>query len=341
MANANDVSFEIDAGVVLAKLHLAGAQAVSNKVQVLNSGIQNQSNYLQPPKPENPGKVLFDCDNKGGSYQMAMTSSIASGFVSYKCKVDIKKLKEFNEALARYNESKGKDNALSSELSASSESTSKTGSSASSNNASDSTDKVTDDVDKNAINTAKKENSESSSQSKTEGSKDNSKNTSEDSKGKLGEEAKVLLKVMKDYGFKAYKEDPNDVDASMAAFKKSIEEENITRKEEYQKNLDVQKKDAYQTAKAYFEQFAGKDNSSKIKPQDIVVIGRTVGDLGKAPKIEDISKLCTVKKYKIEVNNNSREIAALEEKTHAENINEYISFYPIFSTGFGVETETI
>ena len=48
-----------------------------------------------------------------------------------------------------------------------------------------------------------------------------------------------------------------------------------------------------------------------------------------------------MKKYKIEVNNNSREIAALEEKTHAENINEYISFYPIFSTGFGVETETM
>lgn len=341
MANANDVIFEIDAGVVLAKLHLAGAQAVSNKVQVLNSGIENQSNYLQPPKPENPGKVLFDCDNKSGAYQMAMTSSIAGGFVSYKCKVDIKKLNEFNEALAKYNESKGKDNALSSELSASSEYTSKTGSSASGNNTSGSIEKVTDDVDKNAINNAKKENSESSSQSKTEGSKDNTKNTSEDSKGELNEEAKALLKVMKDYGFKAYKEDPKDIDASMAAFKNAIEEENTARKEEYQKNLDVQKKDAYQTTKAYFEQFAGKDNSSKIKPQDIVVIGRTVGNSGKAPKVEDISKLCTIKKYKIEVNDNSREIAALEETTHTENVNEYISFYPIFSTGFGVETETM
>ena len=94
---------------------------------------------------------------------MAMTSSIASGSVPHKCKVDIKKLKEFNEALAKYNESKGKDNALSSELSSSSESTSKTGSSASGNNASGSTEKVTDDVDKNAINNAKKENSKSSS----------------------------------------------------------------------------------------------------------------------------------------------------------------------------------
>ena len=71
------------------------------------------------------------------------------------------------------------------------------------------------------------------------------------------------------------------------------------------------------------------------------MIGRTVGDSSKAPKVEYISKLCTIKKYKIEVNDNSREIAALEEKTHAENVNEYISFYPIFSTGFGVETETM
>ena len=50
---------------------------------------------------------------------------------------------------------------------------------------------------------------------------------------------------MKDYGFKGYNEDPKDIDASMVAFKDAIEEENTARKEEYQKNLDVQKKDAY------------------------------------------------------------------------------------------------
>lgn len=302
MANPNDVSFEIDAGKALAKLHLAGASVVSNRVQVLNSGIQDQKDFSKPD-PENPQKTQFDLGNRTGEYQAAVVP-IKNYFVSYQCRIDIDKLTAFKDALGKYNNVKGGNKV----------------------STTSSTDTVTSNIDKNAISNAKAKN----------------KNVDQSSIN-LTKEAKDLLSVMKSYKLKDYKENQNDMTASIKSFRDAVEKENAHRKEERKKSAKKAKSELYDIIVEYFQTFIGKP-ADNIKLQDVVMIGRTTGEAktaAAAPKTEDISKLCSVDDYKISAKDNSDEIAALEEVVQSKDVNAYISFYPIFAVGFSVEMETM
>ena len=65
---ADNVLFEVDASQIIAKLHLAGVQAVSLEKDefIVNTGILNDDANA---KPDKPGKVMFDLKNSSGEYQ--------------------------------------------------------------------------------------------------------------------------------------------------------------------------------------------------------------------------------------------------------------------------------
>lgn len=78
-----DALFTINAGQILAKLHLAGKTQAPNFV-VINTGIKGES---KSDTPENPGKTMFDFSNKTGEYEACF---VATG-IEYKEKLDLNK----------------------------------------------------------------------------------------------------------------------------------------------------------------------------------------------------------------------------------------------------------
>lgn len=84
MANPNDAVFEINAGKILAKLHLAGQQAIPNSIPI-NTGIVNP---VAKADPKNLGNVEFNLDNKSGEYQFAVLK-----LLSYQVEIDLNKNK--------------------------------------------------------------------------------------------------------------------------------------------------------------------------------------------------------------------------------------------------------
>lgn len=61
MANSNDILFTIDAGKILATLHLAAVTQAPNYKPIYNTGIKD---CTESDTPENPGKATFDFSNK-------------------------------------------------------------------------------------------------------------------------------------------------------------------------------------------------------------------------------------------------------------------------------------
>lgn len=105
MANPNDAVFEIDAGKILAKLHLAGQQAIPNSIPI-NTGIVNP---VAKADPKNPGNVEFNLDNKSGEYQFAVLK-----LLKYQVQINLKKNKNLmklqeNLEKAKKEDSKKKD----------------------------------------------------------------------------------------------------------------------------------------------------------------------------------------------------------------------------------------
>ena len=99
MASEPKALFTIDAGKILAKLHLAAQQQAPNCV-VINTGIKNPSGKQDP---KDPGKVEFDFENKSGEYQ-ACFGWTADNRYTYKVAIDPaknKKLKKLLEDLAK------------------------------------------------------------------------------------------------------------------------------------------------------------------------------------------------------------------------------------------------
>ena len=62
MADDKEVVFEVNAGQILAKLHLGCVQMYKGKVKFYNSGIVGKDDGT----PENPGDCMFDMNNKSG-----------------------------------------------------------------------------------------------------------------------------------------------------------------------------------------------------------------------------------------------------------------------------------
>jgi hypothetical protein len=75
MANQNDPFFTIDAGKILAKLHLAAKTQVTTKDAVVeNSGIEDEE---KNDTPEKPGKTTFNLDKGKGEYTLSITYKYA------------------------------------------------------------------------------------------------------------------------------------------------------------------------------------------------------------------------------------------------------------------------
>lgn len=69
MADDKELVFEVNAGQILAKLHLGSKQMYANdkKVQFYNSGIVGKDDGT----PEKPDDCMFDMKNKSGQYEVA------------------------------------------------------------------------------------------------------------------------------------------------------------------------------------------------------------------------------------------------------------------------------
>ena len=100
MANLNDSLFEINAGKILAKLHLAAQQAIPNSIAI-NTGIVNP---VAKADPENPGNVDFNLDNKSGEYQFAVLK-----LLQYHVPIDLSKNKKLAELQKKLEKAKEKD----------------------------------------------------------------------------------------------------------------------------------------------------------------------------------------------------------------------------------------
>ena len=66
MADDKEVVFEVNAGQILAKLHLGCVQMYKGKVKFYNSGITGKDDGT----PESPGDCMFDMKNKTGQYEI-------------------------------------------------------------------------------------------------------------------------------------------------------------------------------------------------------------------------------------------------------------------------------
>lgn len=100
MANPNDAIFEIDAGKILAKLHLAGQQAIPNAIPI-NTGIVNPVAKADPSKP---GNVEFNLDNKNGQYEFGVLK-----LLSYQVPIDVSKNKKLADLYKKLEKAKEKD----------------------------------------------------------------------------------------------------------------------------------------------------------------------------------------------------------------------------------------
>ena len=119
MADGPEELFSLDAGVLLAKLHLAGISQTKQRAIVVNSGIVDSSDS---DTPEKPNKSNFDLDNKSGQYEVATFVPVeyvvpyeelgGEGYVKKVTshqKIDSDKIKDIEKALQDQNEKRKKD----------------------------------------------------------------------------------------------------------------------------------------------------------------------------------------------------------------------------------------
>lgn len=119
MADSPEEMFSLDAGVLLAKLHLAGISQTKQKAVVVNSGIVDSADS---DTPEKPNKSNFNLDNKSGQYEVATFVPLeyvvpyeelgGEGYVSKVTshqKIDSDKTKDIETKLQEQNEARKKD----------------------------------------------------------------------------------------------------------------------------------------------------------------------------------------------------------------------------------------
>lgn len=99
--------FEIDAGKLLAKLHLAGQEQVPNSI-VINTAVKDPDSKATP---QNPGKVSFD--TKTQSYQVAVVKKVTFKDVIDPTKGEkvIKAQKKIDDYKKKHGENHEKDSA--------------------------------------------------------------------------------------------------------------------------------------------------------------------------------------------------------------------------------------
>lgn len=72
MADDKEALFTVNAGQILAKLHLEGKKVAPNFI-VINSGMKDEADG---DTAENPGKSLFDMTNKTGEYEVCFVTDV-------------------------------------------------------------------------------------------------------------------------------------------------------------------------------------------------------------------------------------------------------------------------
>ena len=110
MVEDKDSLFTVNAGQILAKLHLAGKEKAGNFI-VINSGMKDEADGNTV---KDPGKSLFDMTNKSGEYEVCFVTSIP---FQYKEEIVLsadpsvqKAQEELSDAKEKAGDAKDKDN---------------------------------------------------------------------------------------------------------------------------------------------------------------------------------------------------------------------------------------
>ena len=353
MANKNDTLFEVNAGKLLATLHLAASQAIPNSI-VINSGIENPQSK---PNPEKPDKTTFNVNNKSGKYQLGLVSSTKK--LTYRIQLDPTKDEILTKAYDEFKKAEEKD---ASKNDAKNESIKKIISFEEyllNEEAENGSDKGLLDKDK-----------DNSKDNKNDDSTDDKKDTNDKSSGDMisedSESYKKAQDIIKEYNrycskckskkFVEFKKQLDECQkgkiekdgkkisalqnfkALDALFQEAIKEENNERIEEKKKNIDEQKKIILEDMKKYITTFAGPENASSIKDDNCVLF---IADI--SGKAKDETQFQEYKKdFQIAVPN--KIIEDLEKKHDAifkDDISKYVEINIGYKTIFELKLETV
>ena len=103
MAEDKESLFTVNAGQILAKLHLAARQASElGLFYAVNSGMKDDT---LNDKPDNPGKALFDLTNKSGEYEVCLMTQKP---VEYLPQIVLSAVPSVQKDLEKYNQLKEK-----------------------------------------------------------------------------------------------------------------------------------------------------------------------------------------------------------------------------------------
>lgn len=363
MANKNDTLFEVNAGKLLATLHLAASQAIPNSIAI-NSGIENPQSK---PNPEKPDKTTFNVNNKSGKYQLGIVSSTKT--LAYRIQLDPTKDEILTKAYDEFKKAEEKD---ASKNDTKNESIKKIISFEEyllTEEAENGSDKglLDKDKDNNKDNSKDNKNAETN---KNDDSKNDKKDTNDESSDDMisedSESYKKAQDVIKEYNrycskckskkFVEFKKqldecqkgkiekDGKKINALQnfkaldALFQEAIKEENNERIEEKKKNIDEQKKIILEDMKKYITTFAGPENASSIKDDNCALF---IADI--SGKAKDETQFQEFKKdFQIVVPN--KIIEDLEKKHDAifkKDISEYVEINIGYKTIFELKLETV
>lgn len=338
MADFNPI-FEVHAGKILAKLHLAGQQQANNSV-VINTAIKNP---VDKADPQNPGKTEFDLENKSGEYQLAIIRPLI-----YQVPIDLEKnknLQKLFQDLEKAKEKAGKDKEKEEKKEG------KEGDKKEDAHADESLTAKTKDKDDKTNESMQSRKSlmrllfedvddGDDIEDREEDDKDDGKKKEVDPEVKKIQDA--ILKEFESYtkdknSFKhgEYEADEEDFEASVKSFKQAIQDENKGRQDDKEKAKDELKKNATEDMFTYFTTFAGKDNAKKINPKEIVL--KNADADGK--EADSASKFDKIKDYKIEVADVDEAIKKAEEQIQEKKPNDWMKHNVALIVGYKVDID--
>ena len=365
MAEFNPV-FEIDASKLLAKLHLAGQQAIPNS-KVINTGIKDND-----PKadPNSPGKVTF-MFSKSGEYQLSVLK-----LIQYRIPIDIKQNKNIEKAdkelVSKYKLPSLFDEKAQEEAAKEEDKKDDSKKNASKEGSKDDEDKKKEADEKTSLTdkAAKEKTSVNDSLhvpsfldfiTEAEDKDDTSKKEAEQNQKEIDKLHEQILKELDSYaefkvdagkkkgtaeaksgmknmfdekGYEKGKK-PEEFDEAWKKFKECLTEENKHRMEYKQQMLDELNGTAIDDLKEYFINFAGKDNQAKIDQDKIAqIVLDTDGSV-----FDDPTKFDGIKDGKIDTSAVQAEMEKEEKEAQAKEPNKLFARSVGCAVGYKVDIE--
>ena len=103
MADDKEALFTVNAGQILAKLHLAARQDSEHDIfYAFNTGIKDET---KDDTPEKPGKAIFDLTNKSGEYEVCFVTRAP---IEYNPQIVLSAMPSVSKDLEKYNSLKEK-----------------------------------------------------------------------------------------------------------------------------------------------------------------------------------------------------------------------------------------